>query len=145
MNEPIYSSKCKTKTSNSNAITAQTSNGRWRASAQYLKCKTNKSQFIKVRVETIKNKKLLDGEDRLLLAKELHKPARTHFRKRRILVKGIDDIWAADLIDVKKYSEENDGYLCLLNVIDTFSKFAWALPIKKKGGVTVFESICKNN
>jgi len=32
----------------------------------------------------------------------------------------------------------------LLNVIDTFSKFAWALPIKKKNGVTVkkaFEKI----
>jgi hypothetical protein len=41
-----------------------------------------------------------------LLAKELHKPVRTHSRKRRALSKGID-LWAADLLDVKKYSEEN--------------------------------------
>jgi hypothetical protein len=42
--------------------------------------------------------------DRLLLAKELHKPVRINFRKRSILTKGIDDLWAADLIDMKKYS-----------------------------------------
>jgi len=71
------------------------------------------------------------------LAKELHKPARTHFRKRRILTEGIDHLWAADLIDMKKYLEENEGYFYLLNVIDTFSKFAWALPIKKKDDVAV--------
>jgi hypothetical protein len=72
------------------------------------------------------------------LAKELRKPARTHFKKRRILTKGIHDLWAAaDLIDMKKYLEENEGYFYLLNVIDTFSKFAWALPLKKKDGMTV--------
>jgi hypothetical protein len=62
--------------------------------------------------------------DRLLLAKELHKPVRTHFKKRKIVTKGIDDLWVADLIDMKKYSKENKGYSFLLNVIDTFSKFA---------------------
>jgi len=36
---------------------------------------------------------------------------------------------------MKKYLEENEGYFYLLNVKNTFSKFAWALPIKKKGGV----------
>ena len=70
-------------------------------------------------------------------AKELHKLVRTHFNKRRILTKGIDYLWAADLISMKKYSGENEGNCYLLNVIDTFSKFAWALPIKKKDGVTV--------
>jgi transposase InsO family protein len=48
---------------------------------------------------------------------------------------------------MKKYSEENEGYVYLLNVIDTFSKFAWALPIKKKDGVAVskaFEKIIKS-
>jgi len=54
------------------------------------------------------------------LAKELHKPVRTDFKKRRILTKGIDDLWAADLIDMRKYSEEIEGYFYLLNVIDTF-------------------------
>jgi hypothetical protein len=122
MNEPIYCSKCKKKTDNLNVITTQTANERWRVSAQCLKCKTNKSQFI---------------QKPLLLAKELHKPARIHFLKRSIITKGIDDLWVADLIDMKKYSEENNGYSYMLNVIDTFSKFAWVLPIKKKDGATM--------
>ena len=71
-------------------------------------------------------------EDNLLLAKELHKPARIHFKKRPIITKGIDDLWAADLIILKQYSEENNGYAYLLNVIDTFSKFVWRLQSKRK-------------
>jgi RNase P subunit RPR2 len=63
MNEPIYCSKCKNKTDNLHVITAQNSNGRWRVSVQCLECKTNKTQFIQK-----------PQEDRLLLAKELHKP-----------------------------------------------------------------------
>jgi hypothetical protein len=58
------------------------------------------------------------------LAKELHKPVRKDFMKRSPLTKRIDDLWAADLIDMNKYSEENEGYFYLLNVTDTFSKFA---------------------
>jgi len=83
----------------------------------------------------------------LLLAKELHKPVRIHSKKRPIITKGIDDLWAADLIILKQYSEENNGYAYLLNVIDTFSKFVWAAPIKKKDGATVskaFEKIIKS-
>ena len=80
---------------------------------------------------------------KLLEAKELPKPVTTHFNKRKIITKGIDDLWAADLINMKKFSKENKGYMYLLNVIDTFSKFAWALPIKKKAVVTVPEAFKK--
>ena len=48
---------------------------------------------------------------------------------------------------MKKFSKENKGYVYILNVIDTFSKFAWAIPIKSKDGVTVskaFEKIIKS-
>jgi len=57
----------KTKSSNSNTITDQNSNGRWKVSAQSLKCKTNKNQFIKA------------PEDRMFFAKILHKTVRLHF------------------------------------------------------------------
>jgi len=79
----------------------------------------------------------------LLLAKELHKPARIGFKKRSIITKRMDDLWAADLIDMKKYSEENNGYSYMIKVIDTFSKFAWALPIEKKDGTTVSKAFEK--
>jgi hypothetical protein len=84
---------------------------------------------------------------KLLLAKELHKPVRTSFEKRSILTKGIDDLWAAYLIDMKKYCKENRGYMYILNILVIFSEFAWAIPIKSKDGVTVskaFEKIIKS-
>ena len=38
------------------------------------------------------------------LANELHKPVRKHFKKRRVISKHVDDIWAADLVDMQYYS-----------------------------------------
>ena len=36
---------------------------------------------------------------------------------------GIDEIWAADLIDMQAFSKDNNGIKYLLTVIDIFSKF----------------------
>jgi hypothetical protein len=59
------------------------------------------------------------------LADELHKPVRRHFRKRRVLVRGIDAVWAVDLIDMQHYAKDNDNFRFILAVIDVFSKFGW--------------------
>lgn len=63
---------------------------------------------------------------------ELHKPTRRHFKRRTVVLKGINDLWQADLVEMGDYSKENKGYRYLLTVIDAFSKFAWAVPIKNK-------------
>ena len=44
------------------------------------------------------------------LAEELHKPVRKHFQKRRVMVDKIDEIWAADLVDMQKLSRDNKGF-----------------------------------
>ena len=80
---------------------------------------------------------------KLLQAKELNKPVRKRFEKRPIITKEIDNLWGADLISMIQYSKENRGYMYILNVIDTFSKFAWAVPIKSKDGVTVSKAFKK--
>jgi len=80
----------------------------------------------------------------LLLAKELHKPVRIHFKKRPILTKEIDDLWAADLIILKQYSEENNGYAYLLNVIDTFSKLVGRFR-SKRNMVSQFQKLLKKS
>jgi len=54
------------------------------------------------------------------LAEELHKPVVKKFRKRKVYVKGIDEIWAADLIEMQVYSDYNDGVKYLLTIIDVF-------------------------
>jgi hypothetical protein len=68
------------------------------------------------------------------IANELHKPARRNFKRRKIVMKGLDNHWQCDLIDMKKYSRFNKGYKYILVVIDVFSKFAWARPLKNKTG-----------
>lgn len=68
---------------------------------------------------------------------ELHKPARKNFKRRRVIIKGFDDLWQADLVEMGAYAELNKDFRYLLTVIDTFSKFAWAIPIKRKTGLEV--------
>ena len=58
----------------------------------------------------------------------------------------IDEIWAANLIDMQAFSKDNSGIKYLLTVIDIFSKFVWIVPLKRKTGQEVanaFSSILK--
>ena len=79
------------------------------------------------------------------LAEELHKPITRNFRKRTVISYGIDKIWAADLVEMQKYSKWaadlvemqkyskwNKGIKYLLMVIDVFSKYGWIVPLKDK-------------
>ena len=75
------------------------------------------------------------------LAEELHRPVKRKFKRRQVLVSGIDEIWAADLADMTALSDDNDGYKFLLLVIDTFSKYGWIIPLKDKKGETVAKAI----
>ena len=71
------------------------------------------------------------------LADELHKPIRKKFKKRRVFASGVDAIWAADLVDMQSLSRVNKGYKYILMIIDVFSKYGWAIPLKTKTGVEV--------
>ena len=71
------------------------------------------------------------------LAEELHKPITRKFTKRRVFVKGVDEIWAADLVEMGRFSDWNKGIKYMLMVIDVFSKFGWIEPLQNKKGETV--------
>ena len=43
----------------------------------------------------------------------------------------IDEIWAADLMDMQSFSKDNNGIKYLLTVTDIFSKFVWIVPLKR--------------
>lgn len=73
----------------------------------------------------------------------LHQPLRKRFKKNQVVVPGIDDTWQADLVDMQKFSKENKGFKYILTVIDVFSKFAYAVPIKNKQGETITEAFTK--
>ena len=74
----------------------------------------------------------------------LHKPARRHYKRSRVIVPGINAQFQADLVDVQKLSRYNKGYKYLLTCIDIFSKYAWVVPLKTKQGqelVKAFKNI----
>ena len=71
------------------------------------------------------------------LADELHKPIRRKFQKRLVFAKNVDDIWAADLVEMQPLAKFNNGYKYILMIIDVFSKYGWAVPIKTKTGLAV--------
>ena len=78
----------------------------------------------------------MDAE-KLQLVKELHKPARKNYQRRHVDIRGIDETWQADLVEMQPYEKENKGYKYILTIIDIFSKFAWAVPVKSKQGEDV--------
>ena len=71
------------------------------------------------------------------LAEELYKPVTRKFQRRRVNVNSIDEIWAADLIDMQAFSKDNNGIKYLQSVIDIFSKFVWIVSLKRKTGQEV--------
>ena len=67
----------------------------------------------------------------------LNKYTRENFPRRKIIVNKIDEIWSADLMDVSRDAEVNDGIRYLLIVQDALSKYTWAIPLKDKTARTV--------
>jgi hypothetical protein len=83
-----------------------------------------------------------------VLVDELHRPARKNFKRRHVIVKGINDTWQIDLVEMIPYSKYNKGYKYMLTVIDIFSKVAHAVPLKTKKGEEVakaMEKVFKEN
>ena len=127
-----YCTSCKNKTMSKDVKIEKTKNNRLRAISYCTVCGRVKSTFIK--------------DQREIEAKELHRRVVRKFVKRRIVTKGIDDLWVADLLIMKQYARENKWYKYILNVMDAFSKFVWSEPLKKKDGyetAKAFETIIK--
>lgn len=95
---------------------------------------TGKKQFIKTVKSQYPNIKTSEIEKKLksIDSYTLHKPTRKPPLYRRIFTKGINYLYQIDLVDMSKFSEENDGYKFLITIIDTFTKKAWAFKLKNK-------------
>ena len=72
-----------------------------------------------------------------LLAKEVVSPQITKFKRQRIIPLYKDETWSADLIDKSSLSKYNINYNFILTVIDIFTKYAWAIPLKNKSGLSI--------
>lgn len=79
---------------------------------------------------------------------ELHHNARKNFNRRHFEMRGIDDTFQIDLVEMIPHAKENKGFKYVLMVIDVFSKYAWIKKLKSKTGEEVTKamaSIFKEN
>jgi len=73
----------------------------------------------------------------------LHKPVRHNFERNRVLASRPNQHWQADLVDMRAYAKENDGYNYILMIIDVFSKILQAFPLKSKNAEEIKSSFVK--
>lgn len=78
---------------------------------------------------------------RKAIAEELHRQARKNYPRRRVTLKGIDDLYQADLVEMQPYAKLNKGYRYIMTMINCFSKFAFAVPLKDKSGLEVAKAL----
>ena len=70
----------------------------------------------------------------------LHRQIRHNFPRRKTITSGIDQQWQADLAILDSLNKYNDGFRHLLTVIDIFSRFAFAYPLKSKKSSEVIKA-----
>jgi hypothetical protein len=87
----------------------------------------------------------LNGEtNKQRLADELHKPYRKPPMLLKVKVFGKDEIWSCDLVEMPIENLGRGGkYKYILTVIDLYTRYAWAIPLRDKTGNTVKEAFRK--
>lgn len=74
---------------------------------------------------------------------ELHHSVRRNFVRRKTFIRGLNETFQADLVEMLPYKGQNKNYKYILTVIDIFSKYAWAIPIKSKNSNAVTGAMSK--
>ena len=72
-----------------------------------------------------------------------NKGIKRKFQRGRVIVAGIDDQFDADLASLISYADENNGYKCLLAVIDIFSCYTWVESLKDKASQEIVNAFDK--
>ena len=65
-------------------------------------------------------------------ANVLHKSIIRKFKREKVYSSFKHNIWVVDLADMQLITKCNKGIRYLLCLIDTFSKYAWVIPLKDK-------------
>lgn len=89
------------------------------------------------------SEKKIHSSEKLRLVEKLHAPARRNFPRRCVIVRRYDDLWQADVVEMRPYKRLNAGYHYILTVIDVLSKHAWAVPFKTKSESKITTAITK--
>ncbi|CAG2223461.1 unnamed protein product [Mytilus edulis] len=73
----------------------------------------------------------------------LQKTPRRSFKRIRVYTTGMNNLWDADLMDLKQFSKENENFKYVLVVVDCFSRYLWLQPLKNKTGDEVTSAFKK--
>ena len=74
----------------------------------------------------------------------LHKPARRRgFPQRKYVTRGLNFQFQSDLVEMIPFERENNGYRYIMTTIDIFSRYGWAIPIKRKTGPEIVKALSK--
>ena len=65
-------------------------------------------------------------------------PPRKNYPTNKTVYNHIDKIWSIDLADFSDYKTSNNkGFRYIFVIIDNYSKFLWAIPLKNKKSQTI--------
>ena len=73
----------------------------------------------------------------------LHKPPRRRFKRNKIVALGLHSDWQIDLMDLEPLKKYNNGMAYIIMVVDSFSRYIFAVPIKTKQPQTVLKGFKK--
>ena len=116
------------------------------ADKEWLNCFKPRSPWDIAAYTAIKSKKTLGlgvENNSKILSKELDKPKRKNCLRRKVIVNHIDEMFAADLVEMQNFNKMNKGYRYLLTCVDIFSKYAFVIPLKDKKGITIKNALQK--
>ena len=74
-----------------------------------------------------------------------NKAPNKNYATNKIVYNHIDEIWSVDLADYSDYKTSNNkGYRYIFIIIDNFSKYLWAIPLKNKYSQSITNEFSKN-
>ena len=73
------------------------------------------------------------------------KPPLRNYPNKKIVYNHNDEIWSIDLADMIDYKTSNNkGYRYIFIIIDNFSKYLWAIPLKNEYAQTIKDEFPNN-
>ena len=70
-----------------------------------------------------------------------YKPIDRRHKFQRTFVKDLADQIQMDLVDMKKHSRQNKGYVWILTAVDILSRFAFTIPVYRKDTKNMTKSV----
>jgi hypothetical protein len=90
----------------------------------YIKTRNDKPHGINLK----KIKKWIEMQDTYAV----HKHVSSKFKRERIIVSAMNELWESDIIDLHMISDSNDGFKYILVTYDVFSKFICLRAMKSR-------------